>query len=215
MAVAALVAAGCGGGGGGANVTHRAVDEGTGGELTCGECIVTGAGLNETGGIGWELTATPMLGAGAGPGFGGQGIAATGSVRLLDPATGIGLFGCADFHVDTILGCARSSDGTLHALVSGAPGPHTDRFFLAVSETAAGADLAFYAGPASGGPPPDGTVASLTLPVRPEDLHLDELDRCGYGTSPGGGTTAPEPGGTPAPPPPPTGTPPSGPFIPL
>jgi hypothetical protein len=195
VAVAALVATGCGGGDTGIDgaVTHRAVDEGTGGDLACAKCIVTGAGLNDAGGIGWEVSAIPLFGPDAGPGFGGHGIAATGSVRLLEPATGIGLCGYADYHVDTILGCTRYADGTVRAFVSGAPGPHTDRFFLAVSDAGAGADLAFHAGPASGAPPADGTVATLTLPVHPEDLHVDKLDRCEF-ACPAGQCVCPETG---------------------
>jgi hypothetical protein len=213
---AALVAVGCGGG------TDAAVSLVSDGpevpvreapapdaheDLTCASCAVAGAGEAACG-TEWALNASPRTGDGAGPGFAGEGVAATGWLRQRDPDGGT-----HEWPVDTILRCERRADGRTWAVVAGTT-PDGERFtadardLLALgsgtlraeglgrcvracpagqcmcprTDVCGGCDESAAGPPVAGGPPPP-----------PE---------------PPGAETSPPPVGSPPPPPPP-------PFIPL
>lgn len=117
VAAAAIAAAACGG----ANPvvqTAGTVDEHQGSDAVCDQCKVTGGGQFQVGEQRIEFTvrAIPESGPAAGPGFGGEGIAASGQVDLHP----VGMDGSALQRgiVDTILGCTRT-DGVLTATFSG------------------------------------------------------------------------------------------------
>ena len=167
-AVAAILAAtGCGGAVG-TPTSQPMLDEHDGPDAVCGGCKVTGGGqlrLGETRAQ-FAINAIPESGPAAGPGFGGEGVAAKGKLLLQAVPSGEGgpdLRG----EVDTIVSCGRT-DGVLTATVSGTT--ECDGRFTAVVT--------------DGGEPEQDTIA-LTAPrsIGPVDvengnIQVHELDRC-------------------------------------
>jgi hypothetical protein len=137
--IAALAVAGCGDG---TDAGSGQVQEGPPGSLpqdplpaeqdvTCRSCTVAGSGETACG-VRWELFAAPLSGDAAGPGQGGEGVAATGFLRQHDPDGS-----SHDWPVDTILRCDRSADGHhVTALVTGT-GAAGERFSLDARDMAA------------------------------------------------------------------------------
>jgi hypothetical protein len=121
-AAAALVAAGCGGGTDAAvTLVSDGPNEVAREDLTCASCTVAAGGETACG-TRWELSAVPLSGAGAGPGAGGEGVAATGYLRQHDPDGST-----HDWPVDTILRCEKWADGHGGAVVAGTA-PTGERF---------------------------------------------------------------------------------------
>jgi hypothetical protein len=168
---AALIAAGCGGGTGNVAV-ERAKDDGKTAlaqDVVCAKCIVAGDGQSDSGSD-WQVSAMPVLGPAAGPGFGGHGIAATGFLRIQHPDGT-----CLDWAIDTILSCSRVN-GHADAVVWGTS-PAGFRFFMNAS---AGSNTLAVA-PDQATLPPGHTGGAFQLNgVSPGTGHLDvdKLDRC-------------------------------------
>ena len=190
---AAVVATGCNGS---RFSTLASVDEHQGPDIACGACKVTGGGQIFVGTqrVQFDVQAIPESGPAAGPGFGGEGVAAKGHVSFLAvPASGGGLE--IDASVDTIVTCTRTS-GVLSATISGTVG--TERFTAFVTD---------------GGEPADDAISfadSVTIPltaIANGNIQVHELDRCeapcgeGLCLCPDDRETC-EPCGDPPPPPP-------------
>jgi hypothetical protein len=223
----AVAAAGCGGSAERA-VSRETTDEHQGQDAVCPECSVQGSGANAFG-LQFTVAASPESGADAGPGFGGEGVAAKGIVHFFTTTPGEGAVDVLGT-IDTILSCSRTN-GVLAADLLGSIGPST-RFFLHVEDAgdpSSGDLLALSIQTAPGG--------SLVLQVAQGDVHVHQLDRCGPPSAcpegqcscpdtgmcepchepppPNGDTTSPPPGDTTSPPPGGGTNPPPGPFIPL
>jgi hypothetical protein len=163
-AVAALVAAACG----------FETDTTSGhvvqrGDAVCAKCIVTGEGETDFGNR-WQVSAIPSSWPDAAPGFEGQGIAATGFLRI-ERADGSNL----DWAIDTILHCTRDP-GRDGALVSGTS-PAGFRFFVNASE----GSNTLAVSPDRWTVPPGNTWVAFVLNARSPGtgaLHVDKLDRC-------------------------------------